>query len=252
MFEPENELEESLLKAADEPAYRPAFYQTLVSSDIFVIQHDSIPEQEGEVTLEAGKQLQIQNIELDGKPHIPIFTSLTKLQAVLQEEAGYLAINALEFFKIINGSELVLNPGSEYGKQFTKEEISNIINGSFFKPTSTYKAEKETKILIGQPSNYPNEPVKELKKYYKTKKEVVSAYLVHFHNPETGDPPHTLIGILTTGNWNEVVSSSGIICNDVEIPDPPVDFIQIDSQEAISNYFSDIEPFYKKRKFWLF
>lgn len=91
--------------------------------------------------------------------------------------------------------------------------------------------------------------VNALGKYYKTRKEVSSAYLVHFFNPETNDPPHTLIGLEVTGNWDDIISSSGIICEGVNIPDPPVDFIKVDSQDL--SHFEGVTPFYKRKKFWV-
>lgn len=252
MFEPENELEESLVKASSDPAHRPQFYKDFVQSNIFIIQHGEVPEEEGEKTLESGMQLQIQNIEIEGKLYIPIFSSVPRIQAVINGEVGYLALNALEFLKIVNGSDLVLNPGSEYGKEFTKNEVERIVSGSIWEPSQSYKVEKETKVLIGQPKNYPHELVDALTKYFKTKKEVLSAYLAHFYNPETGDPPHTLVGILATENWDEIVSSSGIIANEVEVPDSPIDFVRMDTEGGNIDYFHQIEPFYKKKKFGLF
>ena len=252
MFEPQNELEESLIKASTDPAHRPQFYKDFINSNIFIIQHGEVPEEAGERTLESGMQLQIQDIELEGRLYIPIFSSVPRIQAVINGEVGYLALNALEFLKIVNGSELILNPGSEYGKEFTKNEVANIVSGSIWEPTQSYKVEKETQVLIGQPKNYPHKLVDALKKYFRTEKEVLSAYLAHFYNPETGDPPHTLVGILATGNWEEIVSSAGIIANEVEVPDPPIDFIRIDTEGGNIDYFQEFEPFYKKKKFGLF
>lgn len=252
MFEPENELEASLIKAADDPAYRPQFYKDFIKSDVLIIQEDASNVNEGETVLKADMELQIQNIEIDGKLYVPIFTSVKRIQAVIDYEVGYLALNAFEFLKIINGTGLALNPGSEYGKQFTASEVSNIIDGSIWEPNKKYKVEKETQILIGQPANYPNKLADALKTYFKTKKEVLSAYLAHFHNPDSGEPPHTLIGVLATDNWDEIMASAGMIVNDVEIPDPPVDFIRIDTENGNLDYFHDIAPFYKRKKFGLF
>ena len=83
-FEPTNDLERSLMKAANDPAHRPQFYKDLVQSDIFIVQHGKRPpEKEGRVTLDEGTQIQITNIEFNGKPHIPIFSSLPRLQATI-------------------------------------------------------------------------------------------------------------------------------------------------------------------------
>ncbi|MDH5181221.1 MAG: enhanced serine sensitivity protein SseB C-terminal domain-containing protein [Gammaproteobacteria bacterium] len=252
MFEPENELEESLIKASTDPAHRPQFYKDLAESDIFIIQHGEVPEQAGKKTLAPGMQLKIQNIEIDGKLYIPVFSSISRIQAVIDTEVGYLAFNALEFFEIVNGSELILNPGSEYGKEFTRNEVASIVNGTIWEPEHTYEVENETTVLIGQPKNYPHELAEALTAYFKTQQEVLSAYLAHFYNPATGDPPHTLVGILATENWNEIIASAGIIAKEVEIADPPVDFVRVDTEGGNLDYFHEIEPFYQKKNSGLF
>ena len=250
MFNPENELEESLVKAADDPAYRPKFYKELSMATLFVIQYDQVPEQDYEGTLEAGMELRVQNIEIEGEPHIPVFSSLTRLQSAISDEVGYIALNTLEFLNIVKGSDIVLNPGSEYGKLFTAKEIQQIMEGTLGSPSSTFVAEKDTTVLIGQPKNYPDALVDALRKLYKTEKDVVSAYLVHFFNPETDDPPHTLIGLQVAGAWDNLLSASMIVCEGIDIPDPPVDFIRVDLGDL--GHFSGVIPFYKKKKFWLF
>jgi len=252
LFEPENDLEISLIRASEDPAHRPQFYRDFVESNIFIIQNNQIPEDEGEVTLEAGMQLEIQNIEIDGKLYIPIFSSVRRIQTLVQNEVGYLALNALEFLKIVNGSELVLNPGSDYGKEFNQSEVASIVDGSIWQPQNSHTVEKETRVLIGQPSNYPYELVESLSRFFRNTKQVHSAYLAHFHNPDTGDPPHTLIGLVVADNWDEIVSSAGLIAEGVEVPDPPIDFLRIDTEEGNLEYFHSIEPFYKRKKFGLF
>ena len=105
MFTPENDFERSLVKAASDPAHRPQFYQDFVKADIFVIQHDSVPEKAGRKTLEQGTELKIAPVDINGKSYLPIFSSLARLRTVIQKEVGYLSMNALEFLKITRGSE---------------------------------------------------------------------------------------------------------------------------------------------------
>jgi hypothetical protein len=251
-FSPQNVLERSLMKAADDPAHRPQFYKDLTENDLFIIQHGPIPEAHGQVTLQKDHQIRIQNIEANGKSYVPVFTSLPRLQAMLSEEAGYIALNALDLFNIIQGADLLLNPGSDYGKEFTKDEIKSIMDGSIWEPSQSWVAEKDTQVLIGQPSNYPHELVKTLSRLFKKIKEIKKAYLAHIHHPERGEPPHTIIGIEVTGNWEQVVSQAGLVARDLEIPDPPIDINQITGDGGLDEYFiNDCKPFYRKKIFGL-
>jgi len=252
MFSPENSFERSLMKAANDPAHRPQFYKDFLAAEIFFINHGPAPEKIERRTVKEGSHFRISNIEIDGEDHIPIFSSLPRLQAMIEDEVCFVNLNAKDFLETTLGANLVLNPGSDYGKQFTKEEISDLLSGAIWEPKSTYVTEKETNILIGQPQNYPHELSKALSRLFKKLKHVKSAYLAHFHNPESGDPPHTLIGIVAEGNWNEIVSQAGIVAESVPIPDPPLDFIKIEPNGSLTDYFlNESKPFYKKKLFGL-
>src|SRR5215218_827376 len=137
-FEPENDLERSLMRASSDPAHRPQFYDDFAASRIFVINHGEPLAGEGETTLQEDRSLRLQAIERDGKSYLPIFSSLPRLQVALQGPASYLALDALEFLKITRGADLVLNPGSDYGKEFTAAEIESILAGSIGRPEESY------------------------------------------------------------------------------------------------------------------
>ena len=250
---PQNNLERSLMRAAQDPAHRPQFYRDLVESDIFIVQQGPPPERSRRIVLQKGHQLKIQDIEFNGKPYLPVFSSLSLLQAALQEKAGYIALNAMEFMKLTRGAEFVLNPGSTFSKKFTKEEIQSLIDGSIWKPSESYSVEKDTEVMIGQPENYPHDLADALSRLFKMTKEVKQAYLSHFFNPEKDEKPHTLIGIQVSGNWDEVISQAGLVARNIKIPDPPVDFVQITGRGGIEDYFlKECEPFYKKKVLGLF
>jgi hypothetical protein len=252
-FQPQNSLEISLLKASTDPAHRPQFYRDFVKSDVFIIQEGPPPERSGTTVLNENYQLQIRNIDWNGKPVIPIFSSLVRLQANLQYEVGYIALNALKFMEITQGSDLLLNPGSDYGKEFTKEEIASILDGSIWQPSESFVAKKDTQIMIGKPANYPNDLVEALSRLFKKTKEVKRAFVAHFFNPEQDEKPHTLIAIEVNGNWKSIVASAGMVARDVPSPDPPVDFIQITGKEGLADYFlRECKPFYERKLFGIF
>jgi len=253
-FEPHNKLEHSLVQAATDPAHRPQFYKDFVQSDIFIIQHGKRPpEEHRRVTLSEGEKIQIENIEFDGKRYIPIFSSLPRLRATITGEVAYLGINALEFLKITMGSALLLNPGSDYGKEITPEEAASIVDGSLWQPNERYVTQKEVKVMIGQPKNYPKELVDALTRFFKTKKHVKRAWIAHFFNPDRDEKPHTLIAIDASDAFEEITSEAGIVARNVKIPDPPVDFLPITGRGGIEDYFvKETKPFYERRFLGLF
>src|SRR5262249_42537392 len=151
--------ERSLMQATSDPAHRPQFYRDLAAADLFFIHEGPLPGNNGQIVLKEGSSLKIRHIEWKGKPFIPVFSSPVRLQAVVQSEASYLALNALEFMSITRGAELFLNPGSEFCKEFTRAEIDSLLDGSIWKPSERYVAEKDTTVMIGQPPNYPKQLV---------------------------------------------------------------------------------------------
>lgn len=257
-FEPQNDLERSLTKAAADPAHRPQFYRDFMASDIFIIQHGvRPPESDGRTVLKEGANIQIRNVEHNGKLHIPIFSSLERLRVLLTGEATYLGINAFEFLRITKGSPLLLNPGSDYGKEFTETEIASILDGSIWKPTERYVVQKPTRVMFGQPKNYPKELAEALCRLFPTVPEIKRAWLAHYFNPERDEQPHTLIAIEHSGSWEHVAGQAGMVAKDIKIPDPPVDFMQVSSKLTtkgdVEDYFlNGLEPFYRKKRLFGF
>jgi hypothetical protein len=253
-FEPQNDLERSLVKVANDPAHRPQFYRDLARSDVFIIQHGRTPpDKDGWTTLQERTKIQIQNIDFKGKPHIPMFSSLTRLQTALTGEAAYLGVNALELLKMTKGSALLLNPGSDYGKEITVEEAASIIDGSIWQPTERYVAKKDTRVLIGQPKNYPTELVESLSRLFKRRKEVKRAWIAHFFNPERDQRPHTLIAIEVGSSFESIAADAGIVARTIQIPDPPLDFLPITGKAGVEDYFKNsAKPFYERRFLGLF
>lgn len=253
-FEPENKFELSLAKAATDPAHRPQFYKDLCDANLFIIQHgEKPPEAHKQIILEQGKTIQIQNIEYNGKLYIPVFSSIRHLQQNISEEVAYLSLNALKLMELTQGAELLLNPGADYGKEFTKNEIQSILNGSIWGPPDIYTQESEAEVMLGQPKIYPQELTSSLSRFFKRKKQVKKAWIAHFHNPSDGLPPHTLIAIDAGDAYKEIASEVGMVINSINIPNPPVDMISITNGGGLENYFlNEQKPFYTKKFLGIF
>ena len=251
-FEPQNHLEAALAKAAVDPAARLNFYRYLFLSKLFIIQEGPLPTASGTRTLAAGDSLELRHMDWNGKSCLPVFSSLPRLQAVVTSEVGYLEIGAIELLRLTRGADLILNPGSDYGKELTKEEIARLLDGTMLKPSERHVVKTEEKVLLGHPKNYPQELVNALARYFKTNSSVKRAYIAHFHQPSRGEAAHTLIAIEASGNWDEIVAGAGLTSQGVPIPDPPIDYIQLRGSEGINGYFKSIKPFYEKKLFGIF
>jgi len=254
-FEPVNDLERSLVQATKDPAHRPGFYRDFIDAEIFAVRHgrpsadiEGGSVNEGRSTeLTAGGTLQLMTWDKDGQTIIPIFSSLPRLQGFIKEEANYIGMKAEDFLGMTRGAALILNPGSAYGKEFTAKEVASILDGSIWKPTVDYVAMKDTKVLIAQPANYPHALVSALRRYFQTMPQVQRAYLAHFFNPQRDEKAHSLVAIEVSADWDRVTAGAGIVARDVEVHDPPVDFMEMTGKGGVEDYFRrEVTPFFEK------
>jgi hypothetical protein len=111
MAEPTNDLERALLAAARTPSERPTFYRLLLESPLFAVNG-------------------LQAMELDGKPHIAIFSSLSRLQQAISGARQHVSMSGRELLASIGSSHAILNPGSDLRKVLSPEEIEAALNGS--------------------------------------------------------------------------------------------------------------------------
>ncbi len=193
--------------------------------------------------------VRLPSVEVEGKAYIPVFSSLPMLQRFIDREMRYLSINTMDLFALVRGSDVWLNPGGAFGKEFPASEIEALLDGRLLGNPQTYTIERETQMMIGRPSTEPNELLEELAEVFNGLPGVKLAYNAHYYNPATGDPPHTLIAVEAEGNWEEVVKAAGRRASAARVPDPPVDFLRLDGTSGLEHYFeADCEPFYRKRR----
>ncbi|MDA8621999.1 enhanced serine sensitivity protein SseB C-terminal domain-containing protein [Psychrosphaera sp.] len=245
----ENKLEELLRLAADEPAHRPEFCSVLLQSTVFVLgDTGEIPTESGEVDLLAGSKINIQNWEKqDGSPVIPFFTSLDVLSKALDSEQSYLELPVRSLFEMTMGSVLFLNPKSDYGKEFVPQEVEQLLNNGISQTASQRVVEKETTVLLGQPSNYPTEMIDSLTQLFVKHKQVKKAYVALMHDKSIDEKPQLLIGVQGDGDLELAIREAGYVAGDTAPKGEAVDLFKINlDEEGISQYLISTAPFYER------
>ena len=239
-------LEQLLQKAVSEPAFRAEFYKRLLTDKLVIItQNSNIPE--GNQTSQKDTSVSIVSYP-DGK--IPVFTSTDRIfdKGIIKEQVEYMQMRGENLFGLAKGATFLLNPYSDYGKELLTNEIESLLNGTILTDTAkTLTIEKETEVQIGQPAKYPTEIVNSLKKLFSERQNVKAAYLGWIFNPDSGEPPHYIFALDVDGDLQNLTQEAGFTAKQFLEQNEFVDFIKIDKNGGISNYFlKQTTPFYKR------
>lgn len=108
-------------------------------------------------------------------------------------------------------------------------------------------AEKDTKVMLGEPAKYPQKMIDEICKYLKTNKNVNAAYL---RLMVKDNEQSYLIVVDFSGDKNQIfggIANAGVPFSDGKY----LDFVPLTSEFGKSAV-EKVEPFYKKKRFWNF
>ena len=124
----ENKLELLLRLAYADPARRQEFYQALLGATVHVIGTPETP-LDDKGSYAQGDKISVVTWKTEGgTPIIPFFSSIEKLQLVIEGEASYMSFPARGLFEMTRGTRLVLNPRSEFTKEFAVAEIEGLLS----------------------------------------------------------------------------------------------------------------------------
>jgi hypothetical protein len=243
-FIPENRLEALLMDAANNSAAQPEFMKVLVESDLFIL-IDSNQAQYGSFVAKEGDTMRFKGANIQGEHKIPIFTSERRLREFIQSQESFARLKGSELFNMLKSGDAgaILNPNASYGKLITKNEIVALANGTYFESKQQI-LQKETKVLIGMPKEYPAKVIDALRNYFRGNHNIKKAYFAQIHMPDSGEPPHLIFGIEADGDFIKVTTG----LNEVflaSLEGKFADVVQI-GKSNLDNYFKNQQPFYEK------
>ncbi|HEY5701258.1 MAG TPA: enhanced serine sensitivity protein SseB C-terminal domain-containing protein [Gammaproteobacteria bacterium] len=250
MFTPENELEERLLEAALAPGDRQAvdaFYRSLLAADVFVIgEIDGSLGKDGRLVADGAISIEQSQAD-DGRVVIPLFSSPGRINDYVDTECRYIGVNARALFEMIEGSDALLNPGSEHGKELLAGEIAALLNGAALGERTGTEVQREIAMRVGQPTDYPHELVNALRGLFDGLPAVKAAYLAHCVIPDADDRPHTVIGVAGTDDLNEVIRRAGRVAQKHLARGDYVDFVRLEDSTLAEYMIRETTPFYRRR-----
>ena len=134
MFEPENDIERLLMRASTQPSERPAFARAIMDAEVFVVlvpDRPIVPGPDGNTTIPEGTKLSLPSAVRGEEQLIPFFTAPSRARAWYPGDHIVAPERTRDLFGRYPGTPFVLNPGSDYGKDFTPPEVQRMLAGQF-------------------------------------------------------------------------------------------------------------------------
>ncbi len=248
----QNELERLLVQATTDIGAYPAFYRAFLDSTMLVI--GNVPSAQVDSSgLGVAKVEDVQSVvqmrDSQGNFVIPVFSSFPRLQETQAGRVTCLQLKGRELLELLGTEKpLVLNPASQYSKEFTPRELVALQDGTMFKDPEHQTYAPDAKVQPGLPAGYPEELVDALKSLFARYPDITRAYLVSIDPPDSAASarlPHPIVGIDLTSNWFDIVRDAGLVAREIIGNDQYVDFLPLRQGDALSDYMlRNLEPFY--------
>ncbi len=241
----EFDLETLLKKATVDAACQNDFLKKLLSEKLIVIAQDNICPRGYEMLLR-DTDVDIFTFK-DGK--VPFFTSTDRIfdNCIIKKQVKFIKLKGEDLFKILKGKTLVLNPNSDFGKEFLPEEIESLLDGSYFtSDVKRAKINRKKPVKVGEALKYPRAVVQSLNKLFSGNPDINAAYLAFIHEPLSDVHPHYIFAIDAAQNYDNIISEAMFLTEQL-IGDKDFDFIRLNHTGGIDDYFvNESTPFYKR------
>ncbi|PID44411.1 MAG: hypothetical protein CSB47_11255 [Proteobacteria bacterium] len=212
MLLPANALEQALHNAAADENKVEEFYRLMMQSRVFILGKPVKEVANADFVLTDDDEVLINHWESeeDKSPVIPFFTSLQTLQRTIPENEAYLEVPTEALFRMTLGVPMVLNPNTEYGMEFSPEDVVSLLGSDSVNHLQELLDDGEydedgvyLELLHGKPDVLTDTMATIMADY----PEIEAAYLAVIHEPSADPEPHLLIGIQGHGDLDAVIES---------------------------------------------
>jgi len=121
----ENKLEATLRHASATPEQEKSFWHALLESELLVL---------GDTDQNTGSVVIQNGLASYGTSAIPFFSSYEVLEQSVDASRSYLKMPAKTLFELTPGAHYVLNPRSENRREFSANQIKDLLAGHLTKP----------------------------------------------------------------------------------------------------------------------
>ena len=253
MFEPENDIERMLMRAATEPAARPAFARALMDAQIYVVfvsDKPSIAGPDGKLTVPAGAKLSLQAATRGEEKLVAFFTAPSRAREWFKGRGDHIVLSdkARDLFVRHHNASFFLNPGSAYGKEFLRGEILALLNGHFGDEPKTETFQKGEQILLAHPKEIPADLIAALARELGALNSVRCAFLMLAQRSGKSEPSW-MLGVDDNGSWEDVRAAIGRALKDDVLSGWMLDAVSLQSSSLASTLRTGIPVIAAKRGF---
>ena len=244
MFTPENDLERSLMRAFEEPAHRVDFLKTFLDAELAFGLVDSGDAKQGYV---------VPEVTQDDLAFVPVFTSETRVKAMFGDDKMMIVHQTFrQILDQIDDANFVLNPGSEYGREFTTGDVAAMLDGQFERAAEGFDDEPgeddggDIPTLVGKPSPMPTHLTAPLSAMFATIPEVKAAHIAQAMFADEEGVKRLVIGLSAEGDIEAVFDRIGDVLEEAAKPTDVIDFVSVPGSPLDDYFERDVQPFYRK------
>jgi len=212
MFEPENDIERLLMRAAVEPAERPGFARALLDAEVFVVLVSDggpiVPGPDGKTTIPEGTRLTMPSAVRGEESRIPFFTAPSRARAWISGDHIVAPEVTRQLFERHPDAPFALNPRSDFGKDFSPAEVKRLLAGQFGDGPQTSTTRSAQQVLLAHPKQIPTALIEALAHELGALQFVRGAWMMLAMRAGQAEQSW-MLGVDHEGSWPEVRGAIG-------------------------------------------
>lgn len=241
----DNPLEKALQALSANALSLQVFYKALGESTVFVVNGNSDNSSRRQDNDDGNMLLRPICVEIQGEPHIAVFSSVEAIEEVIPSECNYVAVAGRDLLESTRGAFLIVDPDTARSRRIFPSEVDAILNVTLGQQSATAVVPDDESVLFAQPSNVPTELTQALASVLESYAGVQGAYLGVTLRPASMEQ-HLVIGIENDGDWDSLMRDISFAIKTTKRPDMPIDIVRMDDSD-LATYLRGTAAFDTRR-----